>query len=246
MNDEQLHDLAPLFAIDALDQEETAEFEAHLARCGRCRDEVRRYQEAMVVALDEEIEDVGVDAPPNLRAEVLASIAETDQVALQVPRATVGSAPTKVVSLEARRRPVARIMAGAAAAILILIGGVAVLSRQFSGDAVDTLVAAPDAETVVLEGDAGTLTVVYSASRDEVALIGDGFEDPGVGRVYELWFVLPDGVAPAALFNPSAEGKLRDVLSVDDQDGTAGFGVTIEPAGGSDQPTGDILLVGEF
>jgi hypothetical protein len=46
------------------------------------------------------------------------------------------------------------------------------------------------------------------------------------------------------LFVPD-DGDVRQVLSVDDVQ-TQGFGITIEPEGGSDQPTGDILFLDTF
>jgi hypothetical protein len=51
-------------------------------------------------------------------------------------------------------------------------------------------------------------------------------------------------VASAGLFNTQS-GAVSAVLSVDDLD-AAGWGITIEPAAGSEQPTGDILFLGEL
>ena len=40
MGTEALHDLTAAYALDALDPQERREYEAHLARCERCRDEL--------------------------------------------------------------------------------------------------------------------------------------------------------------------------------------------------------------
>ncbi len=240
MNFEQLHELAPLYVAGALDVDEQNLFETHLPDCERCQRDLREYESAMMLALESEIDPTAAP-PPSLRSEVLRSIAETPQVE---PDGGQGSAP--VISLGDRRRTFERRLLAAAAAVVLLIGGTFIGSRLIGNDDPVELVAdAPDAETLELEGEAGTLTVVYSPSLDQVALVGEGLGDPGAGKVYELWFVTEDGVSPAALFEPES-GEIRDVFDVEDQVGTAGFGVTIEPEGGSEQPTGDILLVGTF
>ena len=84
--------------------------------------------------------------------------------------------------------------------------------------------------------------MIWSADRDQVALTGRDLPDPGPELIYQLWFLLPDGVAPAGLFRPD-DGEVSTVIDVDDIAG-AGWGVTIEPAAGSEQPTGEVLFVG--
>src|ERR1035437_1756197 len=41
-----IHDLTAAFALDALDEHETREYEAHLAQCERCREELSRLSES--------------------------------------------------------------------------------------------------------------------------------------------------------------------------------------------------------
>ena len=41
-----IHDLTAAYALDALDEHEAREFEAHLAQCERCRDELARLSES--------------------------------------------------------------------------------------------------------------------------------------------------------------------------------------------------------
>ncbi len=242
MIDEDIHELAALYAVDALDDDESSLFKSHLPQCVRCQRDVARYEEAIIMSLDvETIELIGRPGD-EVRATILAAIAQTPQVPMEVAAAP---APAPVISLDQRRRPVRRALLAAAAAVVVVVGGAAVASQLSGQDPVDELAAVTDVETLELAGDTGSLTVVYSAERAEVALVGSGLDDPGEGKVYELWFVTDDGVSPAALFTPE-DGSLRQIFSVADQPSTVGFGVTIEPDGGSDQPTGDILLVGTF
>ena len=69
------HELAPLYALDALDEDEAREFAAHLQVCPRCQQEVRELSgplEALASAHEE-------PAPAELRSSVLSAIAQTPQ-----------------------------------------------------------------------------------------------------------------------------------------------------------------------
>ena len=46
---EELHDLAPFFVLDALDEADRVRFEAHLAGCAHCRAEVAELSETLAV-----------------------------------------------------------------------------------------------------------------------------------------------------------------------------------------------------
>lgn len=238
MTFEELHELAAVYTLGALEPAESAEFEAHLVTCERCRREI--------VALSGVVEELAradaVAPPPELRTHVLDEIARTPQT---------GSPPASdaapVIDLTQRRAPGAERRSGrlllAAAAVVVVIGGaIGILTLADQDDPYDDVVAAADAETLQLDGDIGTITVVYSPDLDRVGVLSTDLPDPGEGKTYELWLVVDDGVTPAGLFTPD-DGQVREVLPVDDIE-ALGFGVTIEPAAGSAQPTGDILLSG--
>ena len=72
----ELHLLSGSYALDALPDDEQADFEKHLARCPSCADEVRGLRETaarMAMA-------TGVTAPPGMHAPVLAAIPRTRQL----------------------------------------------------------------------------------------------------------------------------------------------------------------------
>jgi anti-sigma-K factor RskA len=71
-----LHETAGSYAVDALDTAELAEFEAHLATCEICRDEVAELCEtAAELSLL-----VLADPPPGLRDDIMAEIRLTPQL----------------------------------------------------------------------------------------------------------------------------------------------------------------------
>lgn len=232
---DDLHHLAAAYALDAVDADERRRFEAHYPTCAICAQEVLEFRETAAILAG----GVAVPPPADLKAQIMAEVGRTRQLSPVVP---------DPFAARRRLRPrAAALLATAAAVVLVAVGSVALVGNRGPGSDVEVvdLLAAPDVRLATLEGESGTLQVVWSPARDEVAVVGAGLADPGPGRTYELWFLLDDGVAPAGLFEPGSGGTIREVLAVDDIDGL-GFGVSIEPDGGSPQPTGPVLFVGQF
>lgn len=230
-----LHHLAAAYALDALDTDERIAFEAHFPTCEICAADVRDGREVAA----ELAADVAKQPPPDLKASVMAEVGRTRQISPRVP--------DRVVDLRTRRDRTRRAawIGAAAAAVIAVVGFVGLVVRDDPGDLPD-VVAAPDAIVTELEGVTGSLRVVWSPERDQVAVFGNDLADPGPGLAYALWFVRDDGsVAAAGLFEPGSTGSVRTVLDVDDLD-TSGWGVTIEPDTGSPQPTGDIIFQAEI
>lgn len=236
-----LHHLAAAYALDALDDAERAEFEAHYPTCEICRAEVAQYR-----ATAAHLADASAAVPPSgLERAVMDAIARTPQD--PVPVASPSGA--SVSTLAARRRPIRpRVGLASAAAVVVLVVGAVLLVGQRTGTSpVEDVLAAPDAIVTTLaltpDGDRGSFQVVWSPDRDRVAVIADGLPDPGADRVYELWAIVGETPVPAGLFDPE-DGSLRDAVEIDDVDAVA-WGVTVEPAGGSTAPTTPILFFAE-
>ncbi len=228
-----LHHLAAAYALDALDGAERRAFEAHYPSCEICAADVDGYRAvtgSLAAAVAEE-------PSADLRSRVMNEVAVTRQLSPLSARSSGNDA----AFMDRRRRVVAS-LAAVAAVIAFLVVGNAFLASG-SGTDFDDILAAPDAVVTALDGETGSIRVVWSAERDQVAVFANGLADPGAGLLYELWFLLDEGVSPAGLFQPDSDGVVRTVLDVDDLSGT-GWGVTIEPEGGSDQPTSAVVYVG--
>jgi anti-sigma-K factor RskA len=225
------HHLAGAYALDALDAEERAAFEAHYPTCDICRVEILEYRETAAA-----LAAAAASAPPAaMKGRVMAEITATRQIPPILP--------DRVVDLAARRRDRFRragVMAAVAAALVAIVGFAAVLLDADGPDEIEAVLAAPDAVVATLEGENGTLQLVWSPERDQVALLGSDVPATAPDQAYALWFLLDDGVAPAGMFRPDDGGTLRSVIDVDDLAGS-GFGVTIEPEGGSEQPTTPVI-----
>jgi len=227
----EIHALSGAYAVDALDELERKRFEAHLADCADCRAEVASLREA--AALLPAISDQR--PPAAVRDAVLAGIA------------TVRPLPPVTPSTErSGRRVLARFLV--AAALIVAAAGTVVAVRPWQHDHGTSLASrvldAGDAVSreVSLKGG-GSVTVVRSHELGRAVLLTHGIAAPPAGKTYELWLQDPQGkMHPAGLVD--AGGDRTVVLSGDATEAT-GAGITVEPAGGSPQPTtAPIALVG--
>ena len=98
-----------------------------------------------------------------------------------------------------------------------------------------------DPSAVVVHSDVtggGTATAVLTDTR--ALFSADGLPDPGEGSVYQLWVV--DGTQVDSAGVLSADGGSVQELTESFAPGAA-LAITVEPAGGSPQPTTDPLVV---
>lgn len=259
MNTAGLHTLTGAYAVDAVTGEEREAFESHLADCPSCAQEVRE--------LTATAEVLGRAAsrtpPPELKERVLRQIATVRQEPPQVPDQDReqdrdrggGAAPPR-----GRRTPprLLRLALAACLAAAAALGGAAVWQYQAAEDArrearqearraeaVAEVLAAPDAALAAGDLPGGARgTVVVSRAEDRAVFLATGMDPAPGGRVYQLWFERGGEMRPAGLMSGGTaneavllEGRVADAT---------GMGITLEPAGGSPEPTSDPLAVMEL
>ncbi|MRX44180.1 anti-sigma factor [Agromyces kandeliae] len=152
----------------------------------------------------------------------------------------------------ARRRWFQRpgvVIAAAAAAVLVVAG--AVVGVNWPGPAgwgaqrsVQAIAEAPDAESVTVpSAEGGEVTIVWSEELGRSAVRASDLPDVGSASTYELWYIDEAGARPAGTFDPDA-GAAYVVLEGEFTPGVV-VGMTVEPAGGSEAPTTDPIVVVE-
>jgi anti-sigma-K factor RskA len=249
-----IHTLSGAYALDALDPAEATAFEGHLESCESCRDEVRSFRDAVGALAD----DAATTAPDRLRSSVLSAISEVRPLPPVLPvesATTIVGAPPAAASpaasdelatrraAKARRAPVWLLVAAAVLAV-VAAGGLwrsVSLQQQLTSVTalaadVSAVITSPDATTVSGEvAGSGRAAVVQSASTGKAVLITDGVAAAPAGMTYQAWFITSDGTATSAGLVPSGD---HTAVLLSGSPGTgAVVGVTLEPAGGSSQPT---------
>lgn len=228
MTAHEIHALSGAYAVDALDDVERARFEQHLAVCAECQAEVAGLRETSALLGA----SADVPPPPALRDRLLAEI----RTVRPLPPVVPSSAPVPST------RPLWRRLAVAAAVVAVVGGGVATaveLTRddqvQVQPSPVDQVLNAADARsvTVDLPGE-GELRLVRSVSQGKAVLVTTDMPAPPPGKVYELWLQADGKFLPAGLMESAGD---RTVLLEGDAAAAEGAGITVEPAGGSPQPT---------
>ena len=228
-----IHALSGAYAVDGLDDIERAQFERHLAECDTCRAEVRSLREATAMLA----EAVAQEPPAGLRDRVLAGI---ETVRPLPPVAAVSSAP--------RRRRFPLLVAAAATAAVLGLGAVAAWqpwqdeTSQGTLSAADRVRQAPDAEVITHSVDGATVTLIRSAELNQAVIAAEGLPELDESQVYEMWLVHDGRMVPAGVMQ-GASGELE----LEGDPATAqGAGITVEPAGGSEEPSGDPMMTFDF
>jgi hypothetical protein len=189
METDAIHDLTAAYALDALDPEDAREYEAHLARCERCREELVSLSEAATgLAYATE----APAPPPELRARILHQAR--------------GERPN-VVPLRPRwAMPVAAVAAVAACAAIGLGIWAASLSSKLDRrtdalarqERVADILAEPAARRIPIEGGRGTLVVT---PMGDGALVLNRLGPAPSGRTYEAWIARGVRPEPAGTFD---------------------------------------------
>jgi hypothetical protein len=223
MADESIHELTAAYALDALDERESAAYEQHLAECDRCRDELASLSGAATALA------YAVESPPPpaaLRGRILAA-ARTEH--------------DNVVPLR-RRRPFQIVSAAAvvaACAAVVLGVWAASLHRSLQGERAAraaqaraaAIIADPRTRRVPVAGRAGTL---FLAPTGRAALVLESLPNAPHAKTYEAWVIRGSTPQRAGTFDGG--GRTVVPLDVAVPRGSV-VAVTVERAGGVSAPT---------
>jgi anti-sigma-K factor RskA len=231
-------DLIPAYALGSLDYEDEILVSNHLSTCEQCSAELHSYQ----LVVDELPLSVKESQPPlNLKNKMLSQVSESerDQIDSQVDSwwARFVSGLRKSPSL------------GLASLVLIFVLGMSSVYLWLEvaelRNSVDT-----GFVTVSLEGteitQAASGVVIINQKGDYGTLIVDGLPFQPESQQYQLWLIVNGQRTSGGVFsvNEGGYGSMR-IYTKEPLITFSEFGITIEPAGGSEGPTGDKVLSGQ-
>lgn len=232
----------PAYALGALDAGEAAALEAHLKTCDSCRTELAEYlrlSDSLLMA-----------TPPRAPSPALRKRLQSHLPSAQK---------------QARPRPVWSFgnWAMGAALVLLLIMNLfsflqmrgiqeqqASLLRQVkTSQFALSMLAYPGTESFPIAGESMSGSVLLDRERNTVALVMWRLPELTDEQTYQIWLIEPDGHrVSAGVFRPQADAAYttQPVFAKQDISKFVGVGVTVEPAGGSDQPTGPRVFKVDF
>ena len=223
-----LHQLIAPYALDALEADERSRFEAHLALCEQCRVELAGF-----MATAARLGEAEATTPPvELRERLLTMAASTSQ---EHPVVTALSQRSRV------RRYAPRIaLAAAVAAAVVGIGGF-VTERERADDlraerslVVAVMTAEDGTMTVDAANGGGSVRVIASKSHNAAVVLGESLPTLDDSKTYQVWH-MEDG-------KPTSVGLLGHgpgMLYAKGANAADAYAITVEPKGGSPQPTSD-------
>jgi anti-sigma-K factor RskA len=241
---DEAHLLSGVYALNAVTPEEAELVESAMAESEDLRGEIVGLSDT-AVALGLGLQPV--TPPPGLRARLLDAIELTPQLAAETgsdpmtapEAASPSSMPVGDHTVPRRRRRRRRPMAllALAAAAVVLFGGGFLVQRTLLEPQSEyiQIIQATDARSVTAKVHGGGIaTVAWSRSEHRTAVTLNGVTTPS-GKVLQLWTVHNGIATSAGLYQPMA-GQRYSVISGTPNAGEA-FAVTVEPDGGSAQPT---------
>ena len=240
------------YALGAVAPEEGAHIEEHLGECLACWDHLSHSQRAaallaLAVPLEEPRE--------GLRQRIIAQ-AQSES--------TPDPSPT------GRRWHLPRLAVGATAVALAAVGALswslvetrnlrsdyddiqeqAVLAGQRADNATKlvNIVSRPDVASAEMAGSglAAGATVYYVWTREGKvgAIVCQDLPDAPKGKVYQLWFTCPDPVDGGTF--TAWQGQCQHIVSLKCTSPLSGVNVSVEPEGGSPNPSNEIVLTASF
>jgi len=263
LSHDEAMELAGLYVLDVLEPAEADAMAGHLATCPEPHDEVAQLG-SITPALAALIEPV--DAPPALKARVMAAVASQPQGSADV----ASVAPVARVLIPGPRRADAPVQPrsqqrswlqwGLAAAAVLVIAALGAWNLALQSQADETqqrtaliaraisLSADPAADVARMRGtgpaQGASGFAVFPADGPGYIVLVDLPPAPA-GETWQVWSMLDGQATSAGLISVGADGYavLSGLQRLPGMDAVA---LTRERAGGADQPTMDPAVLGEM
>jgi anti-sigma-K factor RskA len=237
------HTLAGAYAMDAVTDDDRARFEQHLAECETCQAELRGLREttARLAAAAE------VRPRAELREQTVRAAAQIRQLP---PAGAVG--PDRRPAPRRGRGWLPRLAIGIAAVFALVAGGFGYAMHgaehrlnmaQSRSHAIANVLGAADAKMMTGRvSTGGSATVVMSHRASALVFTAADLRSLPRARAYQLWLMGPSGSRSIGVL-PAARNGMAGPMVVSGLAPGDAVGLTVEPAGGSRQPTSAPILM---
>lgn len=233
----------PAYALGALDADEAFALEAHLRTCDSCSAELASYRA---------IGDVLLTAvPPKRPPERLRQSLQARLPSAQKPRRQLWP------SFSFGQLAMAAVMLLLVILNIFALTQIQALQRQQTqlayqiqtGQAALAMLAYPDTKSLPISGANIAGTILLDKEHNAAVLVAWNMPPLAENQTYQIWLIDPSGKRTSAgLFRPESGQPLttQSIFSTQNISSYTGLGVTVEPAGGSSQPTGTRIFKVDF
>jgi anti-sigma-K factor RskA len=234
-NETHVLDLLPAYVLGGLDAEEASRVEEHLSSCLICRDESNAFQTAA-----DQLSFAAPEAVPS--SDLKDRLMQRVQATRPQPRT-----PAQIPSRSWLERLLPVWSLASLFLIFVLAGFNLFLWQRLNRLEVITSPGGMRAVSLHAQDAASRATgfVLISADGDSGALVVDGLPPLGESQQYQLWLIRDGERTSGAVFSTDERSyggtRIRAPSSLL---AYSAVEITIEPSGGSSQPTGDDVLGG--
>ena len=227
----------PAYVLDALSAQEASALKVHLQTCEACQAELARYQQisdGLLTALPPRL------PPPNIRRSLVTRLNEK-------------KAPPRPRTIWSFRQIAFGLVAlSLLATNLLAFMQIRDLRQQHQQLAAEiekqhTILGMLAANTEIhpVNGDGFSGNLLLDREKNLAYLLTWNLPPPPGDQVYQIWLIDPNGAeTAAALFRPEFDRPFSSAALSTSRTFVefVGIKVTIEPAGGSEKPTGEQIL----
>ena len=233
MNCQEIEELTGAYALQALPHDMMREVEAHLASCSAHPDiaGLRAVALSLAGAASEK------EPPPTLQARIMEAVRQETAGGTE---AVAPGAPTAWLLPWFRPRFALYVLAAVlVAAVVALLTWNVLLQVSIDGGDDITFV------RTLTDSGVARGRIVYIQEEGIALLTVEGLAPLSAEKTYQVWAISGDRPTGIGLFNASESGEASAVIEAD-LSGAEIVAITIEPAGGSLQPTTELILKAEI
>jgi anti-sigma-K factor RskA len=249
MDRESFEDLKDAYVLGALPEEERLEFERYLMAHPELQTEIEdmgAFAGILALSVPEQ------EPPPELRHKIMATV---EAEAVRPAEAAPSRARRRSWLAGLREAVGVRDLALAAAAVFVV--GLFSWGMLLQGEVrdlqgrVQSLQSQPEDQPqgpqMIALGGAGTeqgaRAELVTLKGGRAVLVAENMPSAPEGKTYQIWVIKDDTPKPSGLFDPRGDSVAAVIENP--VEGADVVAVTVEPEGGSKEPTTDPMLVGK-
>ena len=258
-----IEDLLPFYALDALTEEERVQVEAYLVNHPEARARLEELNRAAAVL---PVSVSPVEPLPGTKSVLLARVKADAEARSQASPRPAEQSSRRLSRFESFFRPLGFALAALALIWILLLNLQVVRLRDQMTALNDALVAQSNSLSQIMQQlpqgtPSDTITVSLKGTDVEPQAQGQLIADPRsqsavlvvtglppleAGKTYQVWLI---GGAPVSAGLLTVDANGQGVLIITSTESIGSFqslGISVEPEGGSSQPTGDIVVLSDF